>query len=148
MLEKLCKKDKLWRAIAYNICQDSMLADDIVQEMYLRFDRNPKDKVNDYYVALVLRSVYLNMLKANKEVSLTKFHYLEDTDNKFEPSDEEYEILLRAGDLTWVQQELLKEVYDRSYREIEKTYNINYGYVYKKVKEAREQILNNIKDEL
>lgn len=141
MLEELSKKDKLWRKIAFNICGDKMLADDLVQEMYLRFHRNPKDKVNDFYVGLVIRSVFLNGLKEQKPVSLSNFHYIEDTNSNFEPDDEEYEILLRANEITWVQRELLKEVYDRSYREIEEIYKINYGYVYRKVQQAREQIL-------
>lgn len=147
MLKELSKKDKLWRKIAYNMCNDKMLADDVVQEMYLRFHRNPKEKVNDYYVALVIKSIFFNYLKEKKNVSLNDFYYIEDKQKAFEPTDEEYEILLRAKDVSWTQQELLKECYDRSYRQIEETYNINYGYIYRKVKEAREQILKIDKNE-
>jgi len=140
MLQELSKKDKLWRNIAFNICKNKFLADEIVQEMYLRFHRNPKDEVNDYYVALVLKSVYLNMLKEKTNASINSFHYIEDTNIDFEPNDKEQAILDEIDNLTWTQKELLAEVYDRSYREIESIYNINYGYSYLQVKKAKEKV--------
>ena len=140
MLQELSKKDKLWRNIAFNICKNKFLADEIVQEMYLRFHRNPKDEVNDYYVALVIKSVYLNMLKEKTNASINSFHYIEDTNIDFEPNDKEQAILDEIDNLTWTQKELLAEVYDRSYREIESIYNINYGYSYLQVKKAKEKV--------
>ena len=140
MLQELSKKDKLWRNIAFNICKNKFLADEIVQEMYLRFHRNPKDEVNDYYVALVLKSVYLNMLKEKTNASINIFHYIEDTNIDFEPNDKEQAILDEIDNLTWTQKELLAEVYDRSYREIESIYNINYGYSYLQIKKAKEKV--------
>jgi DNA-directed RNA polymerase specialized sigma24 family protein len=140
MLQELSKKDKLWRNIAFNICKNKFLADEIVQEMYLRFHRNPKDEVNDYYVALVLKSVYLNMLKEKTNASINSFHYIEDNSNDFEPNDKEQAILDEIENLTWTQKELLAEVYDRSYREIESIYNINYGYSYLQVKKAKDKV--------
>ena len=140
MLQELSKKDKLWRNIAFNICKNKFLADEIVQEMYLRFHRNPKDEVNDYYVALVLKSVYLNMLKEKTNASINSFHYIEDTNIDFEPNDKEQAILDEIDNLTWTQKELLAEVYDRSYREIESIYNINYGYSYLQIKKAKEKV--------
>jgi len=142
MLEELSKQDALWREIAFKICKDKNTADEIVQEMYLRFYRNPKDKFNVSFITFALKSVFLNSLKQKKDVALDKFYYLEDKKSNFEPNDEELNILIRAESITWSQKELLQEVYDRSYREIESIYNINYGYVYRKVKEAREQILS------
>ncbi len=42
ILESLSKKDKYWRQIAFNICKDKSLADDLVQEMYLRRYENDR----------------------------------------------------------------------------------------------------------
>lgn len=142
MLNDLAKKDKLWRQIAFNICGCKMQSDDIVQEMYLRFYRNPKETVNDYYVALVIKSVYLNSLTKTKNVSIENLHYLEDKTNDFEVNDNEKDLLESINELSWVQKELLAESFDRSYREIERVYNINYGYAYQQVKKAKKIILN------
>jgi len=50
-------------------------AEDLVQEMYLRLHRNkqPQDiivdgKVNEYYIYLTLKSVFLNFVKAKKQI--------------------------------------------------------------------------------
>ena len=144
MLEELSKKDALWREIAYKICRDRSISDEVTQEMYMRFLRNPKESVNDYYVALVIKSVYLNMLKTDKHISINEFHYIEDKQTDFEPNDEEYNILELIDGLSWTQKELLSEVYDRSYREIQDIYNINYGYIYKQVKNAKDEIFKKL----
>ena len=51
-------------------------AEDLVQEMYLRLDRNkrPEDiivdgKINQYFIHLTLKSIFLNFLKAKKQIS-------------------------------------------------------------------------------
>lgn len=144
MLEELAKKDQLWRVIALKICKDRQLADDIVQEMYMRFHRNPKEKLYDSYVVQVLKSVFLNHIKTEKkEASINGLYYLECKNKTFEPSDEELELLNKFDELNWRQKELIAESYDRSLREIEVIYPmINYGYAFRQIKEGRETVLN------
>lgn len=145
MLEQLSKQDKKWRQIAYFITKDKALSDDVVQEMYLRVHRNPKEKLTEYYVIQLLKSVFLNYLKTKKEESsISNLYYIECKERIFEPSDEEQELLNKYNGLKcWQQQELLAESYDRSYREIQEHYPlINYGYAYRQVKQARELILD------
>ena len=78
------------------------------------------------------------MNKAKKEpVSLESFYYIEDSTKKFEPTDEEQEILDKAQSIKWHRLEFIKESYDRSNREIAETYDINnvvplYEKIYKK----------------
>ena len=148
MLEELAKKDSLWRTIAFNICKDRMLADDIVQEMYLRFNRNPKEYATDGYVAFVISSVYLNYLKKLNDISLSEFYYLECHDKPFEPTDKQQEILDKLEDIEWWKLELIDESYDRSYREIAKVLNVNYGFIYRSITNATKEILGDDYDEL
>ena len=42
----------------------------------------------------------------------------------------------------------LKENYDKSIREIAKDFNINYAFIYRKLKEIREKVLQNDFDKL
>ncbi len=144
---ELSEKDNYWREKANYICNDRMLADDIVQEMYIYFinvfDKEPNKKLTPWYVVKKMHNMFLDICRTkNKPVPLTSLFYLKDQTKTFEPTDEEYEILLKAEELKWVQKELLKESYDRSYREIETEYPlINYGYAFREVKKARKEIL-------
>lgn len=141
ILEELSKKDKEWRKAAYLICKDKMLADDLVQEMYLRL--MDKTKWNDYFVYITLRNLFLDRLRKEKDVRLDKFHYLEDRTEVFEPDDEEQKILDAFDKLDWVQKELLLErANGMSLRDIQKRYNINYGYTYRETTKAKDIIKN------
>ena len=144
MLQELAKKDKLWREIAYKFCGCKSLADDITQEMYLRFLRNPKEKITEYYVVLTIKSVWLNYLKTKKrDISTEKLYYISSKESNFEPTDEEQDILDRYELLDWKQKELLAEIYDRSLREIENIYPlINYAFAFREIKKARDFILD------
>jgi hypothetical protein len=57
ILIDLSKKDKLWRSIAFNICKDKSLADELTQQMYLKvYETSLKRDIetNDYYIAKIL----------------------------------------------------------------------------------------------
>ncbi len=140
ILNELSKQDAKWRQIAYNICKDYDLAQDLVQEMYLKLMN--RTKWNDYFVTITLRNLFIDIVRKKKDVRLEEMHYLQDQTYSFEPTDEQKTYLDEFDRLDWVQQELLLERIDRSLREIEKIYNINYGYVYRQTEEAKKKIRN------
>ena len=45
MLNEICKKDKYWRTIAFAICKDKDLADDLVQDMYVKLHNVKLDRI-------------------------------------------------------------------------------------------------------
>ncbi len=144
ILDELSKKDKEWRKAAYVICKDKMLADDLVQEMYFKLMN--RTKWNDYFVFITLRNLFLDHLRKQKDVRLEELHYIEDRSEVFEPDDEEQKILDAFDKLDWVQKELLLErANGMSLRDIQKRYNINYGYTYRETTKAKEVILKNKK---
>ena len=141
ILEELSKKDKEWRKAAYVICKDKMLADDLVQEMYFKLMN--RTKWNDYFVFITLRNLFLDYLRKQKDVRLEELHYIEDRTEIFEPDDEEQKILDAFDKLDWVQKELLLErANGMSLRDIQKRYNINYGYTYRETTKAKDIIKN------
>ena len=144
MLKEISKQDKRWREHAFMLCKCRHLADDIVQEMYLRMYRNPKEQANDNYILLVIKSVWMNYLKTKKMQSSTDdLYYIKSVDNTFEPDDEQQELLDKIKKLDWVKQELLIEIYDRSLREIEEIYPlVNYAYAFREIKKAKSIILD------
>ena len=66
MLEELSKNHKHWLSIAYQICKDKDYANDLVQDMYLKLYNCDKD-INEWYIYRVIKNMYLNTLKSNKE---------------------------------------------------------------------------------
>ncbi len=142
MIEELAKKDAKWREIAFNICKCKMLADDLVQDMYLKLAN--KKKINDYYVAVTLKNLFIDHVRKQKNISIDNFYYLEDKTSNFEPTDEQQLVLNEFDKLDWVQKELLLERIDKSLRQIEKEFNINYGYTYRQTTEAKKKILDNL----
>lgn len=142
ILNELSKKDKEWRKAAFVICKDKILADDLVQDMYLKLMN--RTKWNDYFVFITLRNLFLDHLRKQKDIRLEELHYLEDRTEVFEPDDEEQKILDAFDKLDWVQKELLLErANGMSLRDIQKRYNINYGYTYRETTKAKEEILKN-----
>ena len=142
MLESLAKKDKKWRQIALSICKDKGLADDIVQDMYLKAIKYNKP-LNDAYIYFIIRSLFLDHCRNKKHsINIDDLHYLKDNVGTFELNDTELEILERYKALDWKQQQLIEESYDKSLRQIEKEFPlINYAYAYREMHKGIKQVL-------
>ena len=143
VLEELSKRDSEWRRIALKECSDKSLADDIVQEFYLKAMRY--EKINTSYAYQMIKCIFKDWKKKKKDVRLLETEYIEDQQTVFEPDDEEKKILDKIDSLPWLQQELLAENYNRSYRQIQEVYNINYAFTHRQITEAKKIVLNGIK---
>lgn len=141
MLENLSKRDNEWRKIALKICGSKSLADDIVQEMYLKvYSAKPKH-INTSYIYKAITSVYLNHVKKTKNnLDITDLQIAYD-DNKKEFDDYEQTIIDRAKELSFHKREFIKESYDKSFREIDKEFNINYAFVYRETNKGIKEVL-------
>jgi DNA-directed RNA polymerase specialized sigma24 family protein len=144
MLEELAKKDIQWRQVAFSICKDRSLTDDLVQDMYLKAVKYNKP-LNDAYIYFIIKSLFLDHCrKKRKNVSLEDLHFLKDDISTFEIDDSELEIINRYKKLDWKQQQLIEESYYNSLRQIEKNFPlINYAYAYRQIKAGIKTILGN-----
>ena len=97
MLKHLAKKDKYWREIALKICKDKMLADDLVNDMYLKL-YEVKKQISDFYVIITIRNLYYDYLRDKKKtVSINNFYDVTQDDNSFELDDYQLELLDRLN---------------------------------------------------
>lgn len=138
MIEELSKKDALWRKVALNICKDKQLADDLVQEMYLKL-HDCKKQINDFYVVIVLRNLFLDTIKQKnkrKQVDIDSFYDLEANTSTFEMDDEETKIV---NEMYWLAKGYFELSYDMSLREMAKELNTNYMYIYRTMINANKQ---------
>ena len=147
MLEELAKRDKDWRKMAFHICKSHDTADDIVQDMYLKFANYDK-KVNDFYIYFAIKSIWLDRLKDKK----TKTVELLDNFNTFADTydfelDEIKEITLKkVKQLPFFERELLKvTTQEMSQRELSRQTGINLLVIQKTVKKTKEQIWEDVK---
>jgi len=101
------------------------MADDIVQEMYLKLCNNDKDK-NDFYVIIVMRNIFLDTIKKDKMFLDVDNYDFKDNDITFEIDDNEKELI---EGLKWYEKELIEMSYDKSFHEIQRELNINYQFV-------------------
>jgi len=138
MIEELSKKDALWRKVALNICKDKQLADDLVQEMYLKL-YDCKKQINDFYVVIVLRNLFLDTIKQKnkrKQVDIDSFYDIEANTSTFEMDDEETKIV---NEMYWLAKGYFELSYDMSLREMAKELNTNYMYIYRTMINANKQ---------
>ena len=149
-LEDICKKDKEWRRVAKKICGCQIMADDVVQDMYLYFQNNKKE-INDYYVFLTIKTIYLQKLRKEKKIiKVVDWSLIENT-IKFEDglerreTDREKKLLDALNALPFHQRELLLENQTLSLRKIQKRFNIDMHFAYREIKKAKREINLKIK---
>jgi len=136
-LEELAKKDQKWREIAFKICKDRMLADDIVQDMYIKLAEHKK-QINDFYVIIVMRNLFLDYIKKEKlKISIESIYHLENNDDTFEIDDEQKKLI---ENLYWVAKDYFIMSFDMSLREMAKELNTNYGFIYRTMKKEKDKL--------
>lgn len=141
MLTELSKKDTYWRKVAFNLCKDYELANDIVHDMYLKLHDCEK-QISDFYVIIVLRNLFIDHTRRKKLLVGLEID-LPETKNEFSYDDNELKIV---NGLSWLEKGYLELNYDMSLREMEKELNTNYGYIYRVIKEAKEKVTKHGKE--
>ncbi len=132
MLELLAKKDNYWRQIAYKICKDKYLADDIVNDMYLKLANNEKAK-NDFYVVIVIRNLFIDTTKERKYITIDE-NFTKEVNTSYELDDNELQLI---DSLEWWERDLIELSHDYSLRELGKKLNINYAFIHRTIKRVR-----------
>jgi DNA-directed RNA polymerase specialized sigma24 family protein len=133
MLDELVKKDAYWRRIAFNICKNKYLADDIVQDMYVRL-HNIDKKINDWFVVITMRNIFIDHIREEKHTTELPLYCLEDENNEYDLCDRELDLI---DSLKWWEKELIEMSYDNSLRQIEKQLNIDHSFIYRVVLKSR-----------
>jgi DNA-directed RNA polymerase specialized sigma24 family protein len=103
ILEELAKKDAQWRKMAFQICKDKDLADELVQEMYLKLYQNT-NLIKEGYIYTVLRNLFYDYTKSQKDI-IIDFSNIEIEDTEYiEPVD--YFQLMKG--LTWYERTMFE----------------------------------------
>lgn len=104
IIHELAKKDAQWRKMAFQICKSKDLADELVQNMYIKLSERTIS-VSDGYIFVTLRSLFYDSLK-NNDILIDDF-------SKFEVQDEEYcegiDYDELSKDLTWYERTMFEQ---------------------------------------
>ena len=133
--------------MAFHICKRHDTADDIVQDMYLKFANYDK-KVNDFYIYFAIKSIWLDKLKDKKTKTvelIDNFNIFADTYD-FELDEIKEITLKKVKQLPFFERELLKvTTQEMSQRELSRQTGINLLVIQKTVKKTKEQIWEDVK---
>ena len=124
---EVTQRNEEWRKLALIICKDYDLAQDVVQDMYIKL--MDREYITKSLVGTVIRHVFLDHCKKRKTSRMNEGYSVVSNDSTFLPNDSEQEFLDKYNELPYIQKEFIAESYDRSLREIAETYNVNYALV-------------------
>jgi DNA-directed RNA polymerase specialized sigma24 family protein len=141
ILAELAKKDAQWRKMAFQICKDKDLADELVQEMYLKLYQNT-NLIKDGYIYTVLRNLFYDYTKFNKDI-LIDFSNIEIIDTEYvEPID--YFQLMKG--LTWYERTMFELSTLVGQRELSRQTGIHLQTIHRISKKVKNQINGKKKD--
>jgi len=143
-LELISKKDHIWRAYALKLTGDKNTADDLVQDMYLKI-YNVKADLNDSYIFTALRFIFYDKIKRKDILCFPEDWFFSEVKalENFEIDDNQKCIIDRFEKLPFHQKQLIIESQNKSLRQIQKEFNINYGFVHRELKKARNKLFKN-----
>lgn len=143
ILSELCQKDKQWRNIALKITGNKQIADNLVQDMYVKMHNANPTKWNYTYVAITLNNLFKDIKKKEK-------YNLEIEDNKTtdlvetkDYSTKEIEVLNNIDKLTDYEKELLLMNYELSLGQIAKSKKRSRTTIHRHLSDARKKLLGN-----
>lgn len=103
IIHELAKKDAQWRKMAFQICKSKDLADELVQNMYIKLSERTIS-VSDGYIFVTLRSLFYDSLK-NNDILIDDF-------SKFKIEDDVYcegiDYSELSKDLTWYERTMFE----------------------------------------
>jgi DNA-directed RNA polymerase specialized sigma24 family protein len=142
ILAELAKKDAQWRKMAFQICKDKDLADELVQEMYLKLYNNT-NLIKDGSIYTVLRNLFYDYTKQQKDliVDFSNIEILDDGDY-IEPID--YKALIKG--LTWYERTMFELSTLVGQRELSRQTGIHIQTIHRINKMVKSKIYGKKKD--
>jgi len=142
ILAELAKKDAQWRKMAFQICKDKDLADELVQEMYLKLYNNT-NLIKDGYIYTVLRNLFYDYAKTQKDIIIdfSNIEILDDGDY-IEPID--YKALIKG--LTWYERTMFELSTLVGQRELSRQTGIHIQTIHRINKMVKSKIYGKKKD--
>ena len=143
ILDKLSQEDNTWRVYALDICNDKDLADDLVQDMYLKFHRNKIIRSDKGYVYWAIRNLFIDHLRKQiKDVDLKLVeNYLAADEQPMEPT--QVEILVNKKlklHNDYYAEMALMQADGKSLRKLAYLYHNKYGTIHLNISKIKDSL--------
>jgi RNA polymerase sigma factor (sigma-70 family) len=165
MLEKLAKHHDLWIKMLVNLGCNAPLAQDLVQDMYIRLHRLVKDEskimygndINRYFIWTTLRNMYFSRLKSNKQMPTYELNdnddleldsYNIEKDNSFESIQSRIDEIVSTWSVYDKKLFSLYFIQGMSLRKIAKGAGIGLNSIHNSVKSYREALREELSEDL
>tara|TARA_R110002020_G_scaffold23501_2_gene78075 strand:- start:770 stop:1252 length:483 start_codon:yes stop_codon:yes gene_type:complete len=143
MLKELSKHDSKWRNIAFSLCGNKMLADDLVNDMYLKMAKRAYNQ-NELRVCFIRHVIYNQFLdflrKEKKNASIQDFH-IQNLHEIKEGFDDKEIAIIKSSKIDESEKELLRQNYDNSLRQISEKESVGVNIIFRKLSTARKNVL-------
>jgi RNA polymerase sigma factor (sigma-70 family) len=144
MLAEYVVNDDLYRSYAYKICKCHELKNDLVNDMYLKLDsilvKDPQKEVNNRFIYLMIRSIFLNDIKKNKEFTVDNFPEVEQEEDVILCERITMDEVL--SEMRFFDREILLKTQEKSLRKIALEVDCSYGYVHNMKQKALVKLRN------
>jgi DNA-directed RNA polymerase specialized sigma24 family protein len=154
VLEKLYKKHDIWCNIVKSFGCDKDLAEDVVQDMYLKIAKLLKkgtdisygDDVNYFYIYKTLTSIFLDYVRKNKRIANYDFDLYDNPDSVQVDYIKNYEKILDALDNLYWYDRKVYEIVDsgESIRELSRKTGIAYHSLYNTYRKVKKYLKNKL----
>jgi len=143
MIATLSKNHSEWLKIAFHICKDLYIANDLVQDMYLRIHKYPpKKEINNFYIYVIIKHCFYDHCKNEKQYTQLNERTLEQSEDV--TNEAYFSFLDRLDDeldkLHWYKKRLILNRQEESPRVIQKKTGINYMHIYRNCNKTEDHL--------
>ena len=143
MIELLAQNDANWREMALHICKDKDLADELVQEMYLKSHTFKSDSHN--YIFSVLKNLHYDFKKSNV-VCINDFSNFDIQEVETQNHDDiNYNDVVKS--LTWYEKTIFEQSTLLGQRKLSRETGIHIQTIHRVNKTVKEKIRCQLKNQ-
>ena len=159
-LEKIAKKHKVWISTVISFGCDPNIAEDIVQEAYIKINKLIKNgldisyghDINYFYVYKTLKTLYGDLLRKNKKIkkvdidALNKYIIIEEEEKKeIDVSKKMQELSNVLDEIYWYDRKVFEILSNGvTIAELSRKTNISYASLYNTYRNVKKIIKENI----
>lgn len=142
MLGKYVVNDELYKSYAYKICNCNDLKNDLVNDMYIKLNdiltKNPDKEISKRFIFLMIRSIFIDGIRKNKEVLVDVMPDIEDKKDPVLCSRITMDEVLSG--MRFFDREILLKTHENSLRKVADEVGVHYVSIHNTKQKALDKL--------